>query len=329
MQIETSNLTKSLLLGFAVGDAMGVPYEFMQHGELIGESFDEMKGYGSHNQPAGSFSDDSSLTFCLVESLTKSLTLEETVKLFLRWYDEGYWTANGETFDIGGATCVAIENFREGIPLDNIAMKDEKSCGNGAMMRLLPLAFYFDGKSFDEKFELIQKYGALTHGHIRSHMASLIIVELAYQIIKLKKNNQSFPVTSNALKHKFVLQITHELMLYFKSKPLFQGEIEKFEVLLNSLSSTKIEFFKNSGYVMDTLTCVLQVLIFSKSYEEDIKLALHIGGDTDTNTAILGGLSGLIYGEETIPKKWLSKLLRYKDIVMLSDDWSETLSFFI
>jgi ADP-ribosylglycohydrolase len=58
---------KSLLLGVAVGDALGVPVEFKSREFLRLNPVTDMMGYGTHHQPPGTFSDDSSLTFCLAE----------------------------------------------------------------------------------------------------------------------------------------------------------------------------------------------------------------------------------------------------------------------
>ena len=179
------SLTEAMLMGIAVGDAMGVPYEFMTEEELKQETFDEMKGYGTYDQPAGSFSDDSSMTFCLVESLINKESIEDTAKSFIKWKNEDYWTANNETFDIGITTDLALSNIENGIVINKAASKDERSNGNGALMRVMPLAFYVEGLSMDERFALVEKYAGITHGHLRSHMACFILVEYAALLMKL------------------------------------------------------------------------------------------------------------------------------------------------
>lgn len=145
-----------MLMGIAVGDAMGVPYEFMTEEELKNEFLDEMKGYGTYDQPPGSFSDDSSMTFCLVESLIKKEQVEETAQRFIKWKNEAYWTANDETFDIGITTDIALSKIENGVAIDKAAPNDERSNGNGALMRVMPLAFYVEGLTMDEKFALVE-----------------------------------------------------------------------------------------------------------------------------------------------------------------------------
>ncbi len=95
---------KSALLGVAVGDALGVPAEFRPREFLKENPVTDMMGHGTHHQPTGSFSDDSSLTFCLAEALTEGFDLHTIGRNFVRWRDEGFWTARGFVFDIGGTT---------------------------------------------------------------------------------------------------------------------------------------------------------------------------------------------------------------------------------
>ena len=74
---------KDVLLGIAVGDAMGLPFEFLERDEISINSGAPMIGFGSHNQAPGTFSDDSSLTFCTVESLINGYNLDEIAANFV------------------------------------------------------------------------------------------------------------------------------------------------------------------------------------------------------------------------------------------------------
>src|SRR5688572_8171418 len=93
---------KACFLGLAVGDALGVPVEFRSRGFLKENPVREMLGYGSWNQPPGTWSDDSSMTFCLAQSLITKYDLQNIAARFVRWYKEGYWGAHHKLFDIGG-----------------------------------------------------------------------------------------------------------------------------------------------------------------------------------------------------------------------------------
>ncbi|MFM5942126.1 MAG: ADP-ribosylglycohydrolase family protein, partial [Dolichospermum sp.] len=86
----TKTLTLSGLIGVCVGDALGVPVEFSTRAERIKSPVTKMLGYGTWNQPPGTWSDDSSLTLCLTESFCSGYSVDDIAKSFCRWYRENY-----------------------------------------------------------------------------------------------------------------------------------------------------------------------------------------------------------------------------------------------
>ncbi|OXS59792.1 hypothetical protein B1A99_09630 [Cohnella sp. CIP 111063] len=133
------------VVGLCLGDALGVPVEFRSREVLERQPVSEMIGYGTYNQPPGTWSDDSSLTFCLMESICqcRQIDLYDIADKFSSWLWEGYWTSHGEVFDVGIATKKAIEKLTEEFVRPDFAGgQDEYSNGNGSLMRILPLAFY-------------------------------------------------------------------------------------------------------------------------------------------------------------------------------------------
>lgn len=101
MKSKLENI-EGCFLGLAIGDALGVPVEFQTRTSLKANPITTMCGYGTWNQPTGTWSDDSSLTFCLAESLTKGYDVNHIGKSFVRWMTEGFWGAHHCVFDIGG-----------------------------------------------------------------------------------------------------------------------------------------------------------------------------------------------------------------------------------
>lgn len=122
---------RDLAYGSAVGDALGVPYEFKPR-----DSFhcDSMTGYGTYNQPAGTWSDDTSMTLATCESIiwNEAIDLGDLLNNFRGWLYNGAFTPFGYAFDKGNTTQAAI---RQGFGLT-----DEYSKGNGSLMRIAPLA---------------------------------------------------------------------------------------------------------------------------------------------------------------------------------------------
>ena len=152
MAINFANI-KSCFLGLAIGDGLGVPVEFRDRSFLKDFPVKEMLGYGSWNQPPGTWSDDSSLTFCLAESLVNGYSLHDIGKKFVAWYKEGYWGAHHKLFDIGGTTRASIERISAGENPLFSGEPDESSNGNGALMRITPAALYFYNVSDDDGVE--------------------------------------------------------------------------------------------------------------------------------------------------------------------------------
>jgi len=177
------NKIKSALLGVAVGDALGVPVEFLSRDEIKQQPVTGMQGYGTHNQPAGTFSDDASLTFCLAEALTKDFDLQEIANNFVKWCYNGYWSAHGDVFDIGIATRAAIERLARGEKPEYAGGFEIASNGNGSLMRILPLIFYIKYMPLEERYRITKQVSSITHGHIRSVIACFYYLEFARHIL--------------------------------------------------------------------------------------------------------------------------------------------------
>ena len=83
--IDIINTAKDILFGVAVGDALGVPVEFKSRQTISTNPITDMIGYGTYHLPAGTWSDDSSLTFCLAEALTQNFDLNVISQNFVKW----------------------------------------------------------------------------------------------------------------------------------------------------------------------------------------------------------------------------------------------------
>ncbi|MDD3051133.1 MAG: ADP-ribosylglycohydrolase family protein [Candidatus Cloacimonetes bacterium] len=305
---------KSALFGVAVGDALGVPVEFKSRQEIRNNPVTDMTGYGTYNLPAGTWSDDSSLTFCLAEALTKDFNLNITGHNFVKWANENYWTPRGKVFDIGYSTKKAIDRIAKGISPDSAGGIDEKSNGNGSLMRILPLLFYLLNKPINERYNFTKQVSSITHAHIRSVIACFYYLEFAKQIIEGK---DKFEIYQN---------LQSEIDDHLNCQSINQNEIALFNRLLKSniyeLSEKEI---KSSGYVIDTLEASIWCLLTTDNYKDAVLKAVNLGDDTDTTGAVTGGLAGLLYGFDNIPEKWLKKIARYADIEDLSIRLSEKL----
>ena len=128
------------IMGLVVADAVGVPFEFKKRDTF---KADKMTGYGTYNQPPGTWSDDSSLTLATVASMGRTGKIDpaDIMDNFFMWLDDGAYTPYGKVFDVGGSTRKAISRYANGIEPLNCGGKTRMDNGNGALMRILPLAF--------------------------------------------------------------------------------------------------------------------------------------------------------------------------------------------
>jgi len=309
------NNIRALLFGVATGDALGVPVEFMSREELKKDPVTGMRGYGTHNQPPGTWSDDTSLTLCLAEALTQGFDLKAAGENFVKWCFAGYWSANGSVFDVGGTTYDAIYRLKKGTEPHLAGSNDEYSNGNGSLMRISPLVFYLLDIPAGERFEKTQLVSSITHRHIVSVIACFYYLEFARQILE---GENVFNIYRNLQK---------EIPAFLSGKGIDSAEISKFDRLLKmNIHELPEEEIYSSGYVVHTLEASIWCLLTTNNFSDAVLKAINLGEDTDSTGAVTGGLAGLLYGIDSIPEKWLKKIARYSDIEDLAKRLAKKLS---
>ena len=204
---------QKILLGVAVGDALGVPVEFKPRFYLKENPVMDMQEYGTYDQPKGTWSDDTSLTLCLAESIVEGLDLNNLSQKFIAWKNDNYWTARGWVFDIGIGTRIAIERLENGEEPELAGGFEEMDNGNGSLMRILPLIKYTKDLPIDDRFNWTKKVSSLTHAHIRSVMACFYYLEFAKKIIEGTDKLQAYK------------EVQIEVLNYFKKNQINPLEI--------------------------------------------------------------------------------------------------------
>ncbi|MES2734369.1 MAG: ADP-ribosylglycohydrolase family protein [Bacteroidota bacterium] len=299
---------KDALFGLAVGDALGVPVEFKSREKLDMDPVTDMRGYGSHNQPPGTWSDDSSLTFCLADSLQKGYNLNDLAKKFVRWMTEAHWTPHGRVFDIGITTRSAINRLKNGTNPILAGGMDERENGNGSLMRILPLAFYLLDKPVEQRFLFVKEVSSLTHAHIRSVVACFIYIEFAIQLLGGKGKVEAY------------LKMQEIVNDFLDESRIIHTEINRFyRILKDNITDLYRAEIRSSGYVLHTLEASLWCILNFDTYAETVLQAVNLGEDTDTTGTVAGGLAGILYGYESIPASWIDQLARKEDIVRLAE----------
>ena len=159
---------RDAVYGFAVGDALGVPYEFKQRNSF---QCKDMTGYGTYNQPPGTWSDDTSMMLATCDSIKQcgGINIKDLRLRFEKWMQCGEYTAHGKLFDIGNTTLAALTAGK--------GINDINANGNGSLMRILPLAF------IDCVDEEIFEVSDITHAHEISEESCLLYVAIAKRLI--------------------------------------------------------------------------------------------------------------------------------------------------
>jgi ADP-ribosylglycohydrolase len=311
----TTATTRAALLGLAVGDALGVPVEFIGRAARQRDPVTGLRAYGTHHQPAGTWSDDSSLTFCLAETLARpgglagAPDLADFGRRAINWLDNGYWTAHNQRFDVGGATRAAIQSIKAGVAPSQAGPRSEFDNGNGALMRILPLVFHSTWQAekldLNAAWALTEAVASVTHGHSRSTLGCFLYLLLA-------RGLAAGLAPAEAYKQ---MQILANDWLHKQAKGQVFYEWPKYGAVLDgSLPAQSEAEIKSSGYVVHTLEASLWCLLTYDTYAATVLAAVNLGDDTDTTGAVAGGLAGLAYGEASIPAEWLAELARRADI---------------
>lgn len=313
------NTITSTFIGLAVADALGVPVEFMSRAALKNNPVTGMRAFGTHHQPKGTWSDDSSLTFCLADSLCKDYDLVDISQKFIQWMRGQIWTPHGSVFDIGIQTrsaiyqLIGILNKKEYKDLELLKYSgDEYTNGNGSLMRIIPLLFYIKDKDIIEQFDIIWHVSSLTHPHIRSAIACLIYLKLAEYILQGSSIEDSYK------------NMVQDVLAFFEERKISAYEQKHFKKALQlDLKNLKEEEISSGGYVMYTLEASLWCLLNTSSYSEAVLKAVNLGDDTDTTATVVGAIAGMHYGLDNIPNDWIDCLARKNDIFELSEQFAK------
>ena len=299
------NIWKDGVFGVVTGDALGCPVQFKDREEIAKNPVTGMCGHGTFNLPAGSWTDDSSLTLALLDSIceTGSLDLKQIMENFVAWLEEGKYTPYDYAYDIGTGTMRAIENYK--------LMKDPYLCGgrseanngNGSLMRILPACLYCCVKEREDEVSacLVDAVGSLTHAHLRANIACVLYFFMIREILK----------GTGSLAERLQAGLDKGFG-YYDRDPENAEELKYYGRLrdLGTFARTPADAIRSSGYVVDSLEAAVWSLVTTASFEEALLKAVNLGRDTDTVGAIAGGLAGLYYGYEAIPAEWAAKLKR-------------------
>ena len=306
---ENKNIWLNGIMGVVIGDALGCPVQFESRAEVAQHPVTGMRGYGTFNLPEGSWTDDSSLTIALLESIRRrnEVDLDDIMENFMSWLYDGEFTPYGYSYDIGRGTMQAIDRYRRIRNVKKCGGEEPSNNGNGSLMRILPACIYCSEMKSSGKFsdrdavETIHAVGGLTHAHIRAKIACGLYYFMVHQIL-----------TGDGTLPDLLQAGLTEGFAFYESYLTDKENLHYYDRLrdLKDFSRVPADKIKSSGYVVDALEAAVWSLITTDGFDGALLRAVNLGDDTDTVGAIAGGLGGLYYGYDAIPEEWLSCIKR-------------------
>lgn len=284
------------LLGLAAGDAVGTTVEFKPRGSF--EPVSDMLGGGPFGLEPGQWTDDTSMALCLAESLIdrRGHDPADQMRRYVRWMNDGSFSATGTCFDIGNTTREQLCRFeRTGEP--HAPDIDDHSAANGSLMRLAPVAIRWSHDP-EEVVAMAAASSRPTHPAARPVDACKVLAAMTAALIR----GELWESVSDPG--------------FWKQGPL-HPEVEA--VARGSWRNKNEAAIKGSGYCVAALEAAIWAVAGAKDFRDAILRATNLGDDADTTAAIAGQLAGARFGAAGIPGYWLEILSMRDRITSLAD----------
>lgn len=261
-------------LGLAIGDALGATVEFMTPREIkaLFGTHDEICGGGWLRLKPGQVTDDTTMSLALGQSI---LTTGKVDELAVAQAFDGWMRA--KPVDIGNTVRRGIVSFRtSGTPQ---VPPNEHDAGNGAAMRVLPVALATLGQPESTVRAACRIQAHVTHNNPLSDAATACLALMVQDLLQGASR-------TDVLHGRVVPLIDQHPQFEFRQRPSENP----------------------SGYVVETLQAVFQAFFETENYRDCLVNVVNRGGDADTTGAIAGMLAGALYGPEALPPRWLKSL---------------------
>lgn len=308
------NKLKNGILGFIIGDALGVPLEFKKREIFKNNKVTDMIS-SDRIGVKGVWSDDSSMVIATMKAIIDNkgkINYESIMNNFILWVSNKNFIAIDKAFGIGRATFFALGNYynKRYEKITDCGMKGFNYNGNGSLMRILPIAYYCYYKKLNENeiYNLVKDVSSFTHSHEISILGCFIYVLLVIELLSGKEKVNAY---SNIRKYNYRKYFSLENIKYYD------------RLLNNDISKLDVDSISSMGFVVDTLEAVIWCFMNNNSYDKCVIEAINLGNDSDTIGALVGGLSGIYYND--INNKWLNDIKRKNYLLDLCNDFYNSL----
>lgn len=276
-----------------LGDAFGVPHEFKAGFDVPDKATLAMVLPASYKKtfawvPYGTWSDDGSQMLALLDALVADGGRYDAVRFgenLLAWLNKARYQAGGKVFDCGMQTSAALRLLADG----KRPVFDDNHCGNGSLMRVLPVAALPDayGLSQVDALRVAMAQSDVTHPQTRTRVCCALYVALAWM------------AQSGRTGLRGLLPEAGQVLV---GAGLLSGPEEK--ALEYILAYGRDNMPSNTGYVVNSLWSALWAVDRSTSLSDTLRNSVAVGGDTDTVACIAGGLAALVFGWDDTAHAW-------------------------
>jgi ADP-ribosyl-[dinitrogen reductase] hydrolase len=273
------------VLGLALGDALGAPFEFRRREEIP----DPLPAFELDRSglPPGTWTDDTAMARNLWRSLAEHRRLDprDVVTRHLEWFAT-------DPPDVGNLTRSVLRRIRDGDPdaaARYVAERGpEVSAGNGSVMYCAPLGA-FRSMQPELLHDEAPALSAITHWDERCRTACLAVTLATAALVR---GTEPGPAVEDAV-----------------AAVLDREGGEELEYLVVEAGRARRIDGPDMGFTLFTAGIGLQVAAEAPGFEEGLRRVVALGGDTDTNAAVAGALLGAAHGRAALPSTWLRVLL--------------------
>ncbi len=294
--------------GGVIGDTLGGPVEFKKR-----DSFPLVTDMNLYNYnlglPEGSWTDDTSMTLCLAQSLIDKgiLDSKDVLTKYSNWFRNGYMSVIDRCVDIGKGkgkgTVNSIIHFERTNNLISILDDPLRFSGNGSIMRMSPIPIFciIQNKTVEDCMEMCVKSSETTHSSIICRDSSKLFGCILYNLIKGVDKDSLINIWRQQIDKKKLCKELHSI---------YSGDF---------LNKSRNDI-KSTGYVIDTLEAALYSFFKFDNYHDTILFCVNLGDDSDTVGCVTGQIAGAYYGIRHIPRKWIWKLRKLELLWQVIDD---------
>jgi ADP-ribosyl-[dinitrogen reductase] hydrolase len=275
------------LVGSAVGDALGAPFEFGPPGAFSRRFPAPARGIatemcGGRGWRPGEWTDDTQMALIVATSLIDNDGLDETdlFDRFRAWLDAGPADVGIQTWAVLGSGLAWDESARRHFE------SGQRGAGNGSLMRTTPAAIFFADQGPDDSADAARRISDLTHGDPAAGDGCAIFHRM---IAAALDGSDPLAVLPEALAN-------------------IPGERRERWVTTLDAGWTPDDATVGNGAVWPTLGTAVWALRQGWPFEEAMRHVIDIGGDTDTIACVAGGLLGAVQGIQAIPSRWTTPL---------------------